>query len=73
MDAFINAASGMHNVVGELLREIFIGGPSITLSVTEEQIWKIMRVIFARRRGNFPQTNNSVLLEALHELLLVRL
>ncbi len=72
MDTFIKAASGeLGPYIGELLREIFAGGPSMTLSVKEDQIWRMMCLVFSKRK----QTNtltNSYLLEALNELLLVR-
>ena len=71
MDSFIKAASGeLGPYFGELLHEIFTGGPPITLSVKEDQIWKIMRLIFARGKKRNTITN-AALLSALNELLLV--
>ena len=34
--------------VGALLREIFSGGPTITLNIKEEQIVQMMQFVFAR-------------------------
>ena len=71
LDSFIRAIPGeLGPHFSELLREIFKGGPSITLSVKEDQLWKMVRLIFARGKEESSLTN-SALLEALHELLLV--
>jgi hypothetical protein len=34
--------------VGTLLREIFLGGPTITLKIKEEQIVEMMHFVFSR-------------------------
>lgn len=70
LSSFIKAASGdLGPQIGELLREIFAGGPSITLSMKEEDIWKIMRLIFGKKYNTL---TNASLLDALNELLLVK-
>ena len=71
LDAFIKAAAGeLCPYIGELLCEIFSGGPSITLSVKTDQIWKLMWLIFTRGKENFSHTNTA-LMDALIELLMV--
>ena len=57
--------------ISELLHEIFRGGPSITLSLKEEQIWKMICLIFAKGKEKCSDTN-AELLEAIHEFLIVR-
>ncbi len=72
LDVFIKAASGeLGFQIGELLREVFSGGPSISLSVKEDQICSILQTTFVNGRDNCT-SSNSVLLDALSELLLVR-
>ena len=71
MNIFIKAAAGeLGPYIGELLREIFNGGPSVTLSVKEEQIWRIICLIFAKPK-KMNSLTNAALLDALNELLLV--
>jgi hypothetical protein len=72
LDDFIKAASGELGVqIGELLREVFSGGPSISLSIKEDQIHKILQTVLANGKESYTSTN-SALLDALNELLLVR-
>ena len=56
--------------IGELLREIFRGGPSITLSLKEEHMWKMIRVMFIGGRDNVSMTT-AAFLDAFQEILLV--
>jgi hypothetical protein len=71
LDSLIKAAKGeLGPYIGELLREIFAGGPQITLSLKEDQIWKLMRLIFAKGK-EFNSFTNASLLSALIELLVV--
>ena len=41
--------------VGALLREIFSGGPIITLKIKEEQIVQMMHFVFARDGSSGPE------------------
>lgn len=69
LDAFIKATSGdLGQNISELLREIFRGGPSITLSLNEDQLWRMMLVMF-RREKEADSMNTAALLDALNELL----
>ena len=58
--------------IGELLREVFSGGPSISLSVKEDQMHRIMQTMFANGKEDYT-SKNSALVGALNELLLVRM
>lgn len=72
MDTFITGALGeLGPLLGLLFREIFRGGPIITLPVKEEHLWKMIRLIFAKEKTTSTVTN-SALLDAFHELLFVR-
>ena len=72
VDVFIKAASGeLGYHIGELLWVVFSGGPSISLSVKEDQLWKIIKLMFAKGK-EFHAQRNSVLLAALNELLMVK-
>ena len=74
LDAFITAAAGeLGPFIGQLLCEIFKGGPSIALSLKYDQIWEMMKLIFARREDESNSESACALLGALHELLLVSL
>lgn len=69
LDTFIKMASGelfLH--IGELLNEMFTA--SISFSVKEEQIQKILKIVFAKGEEKYP-LRNSVLMGAVQELLLV--
>ena len=71
MDVLIKAASGeLGFQIGKLLREVFSGGPSISLSVNEEHIWRIIQLIFGKGKETHTQ-RNAALLDALNELLIV--
>ena len=71
LDVFIKAVSGEIGFqVAELLQEVFSGGPSISLSVKEEQLWRIIKLMF-RKGKEFYAQRNAVLLRALNELLMV--
>lgn len=72
LDAFIKAVPGeLGPYIGELFCEIFKGGPSITLSLKEDQLWQMINLIFARGNESFTDTH-AVLLDAFHELLIVK-
>lgn len=71
LDAFIKAIPGkLGPSIGVLLCEIFSGGPSITLSVKEDQIWRMVCKLFAKGKEAHCQTN-SALMSALTELIQV--
>ena len=71
VDVLIKAASGELGVlIGELLKEVFSGGPSISLTVKEEQMWRIIKQLFSKGKEAYP-LKNSTLLAALNELLMV--
>ncbi len=71
LDDFIKAASGeLGFQIGELLQEVFSGGPSISLSVKEDQIWRIIRLMFGKGKEIYTERNSALLL-ALNELLMV--
>ena len=71
LDVFIKAASGeLGFQIAKLLREVFSGGPSISLSVKEEQIRRMIRLIFGMRKEIYIQ-RNAALLDALNELMMV--
>ena len=72
LDVFIKAASGeLGFQIGELLQEVFSGGPSVSLSVNEDQIWRIIQLMFSRGKEIYVD-RNAALLEALNEILLVQ-
>ena len=67
----IKAASGeLGPYIATLLRELFQGGPYIALSLTEDQLWRMMQVMFARGRETSCVTT-AALLDGFHELLMV--
>ena len=72
LDDFIKAASGeLGFEIGKLLCVVFSGGPSISLSLKEEQIFKILHTVFVKE--NEDRTDiNAALLDAISELMLVR-
>ena len=71
LDSFIKASSGeLAPYIGELLCEVFRGGPSITLLVKDEQIWQIVRKIFAKDVEAKPKKMASFL-DALIEFAMV--
>ena len=72
MEQFLNVSSCSHlgPHIGALLREIFRGEPSISLSVSEDQIMKIMQAICSKKKEMSTQTN-AALVDALQELLMV--
>ena len=45
---FLKASRHIGSPVGTLLREIFSGGPTITVKVKEEQVIQMMHFVFAR-------------------------
>lgn len=72
MDAFIKAASGPLDFhISELLHEVFRGGPSVTLSLDEDQLWRMIHVIFAKGKETTSMAT-AALLDAFQELLQVR-
>ena len=56
--------------IGVLLREMFSGGPSISLTVKEDQIWRLITQLFSKTKEICP-LKNSALMDALNELLIV--
>ena len=48
---FLKASRHIGSPVGILLREIFSGGPTITVKVKEEQIIQMMHFVFARDKS----------------------
>ena len=56
--------------IGELLQEIFCGGPSISLTLKDDQIWRIFRLLFSKGKEYYAE-RNAALLGALNELLMV--
>ena len=62
------SCSDIGHYIGILLREMYSGGPSITLAVEEEKISRMMNLIFLKGRET---SNSSALTDALLELLLV--
>ena len=73
MDIFLNVIMKTNELglyIGGLLQKIFSGGPSIALSVSEDQIGKIMMIIFGRGNENSSRIN-AALMESLEELLMV--
>lgn len=72
MDAFLQAASGeLGSYISELLHEIFKGGPSITLSLKDEQLWKMLRLMFIRGKETSSMTIVT-LMDTFQDILLVR-
>ena len=70
VNQFLNKASGeLSQYIGELLCEVFSGSPSITsLNVKEEEIFRMMQLIFVKRERSVVSPS---MLDALQELLLV--
>ena len=56
--------------VGALLREIFSGGPTITLKIKEEQIVQMMQFVFSQDESSGSGGKLSMIL-ALQELIKV--
>ena len=71
LHVFLKASnSELGPYIGDLLREVFSGGPSITLAVKEEHIYSIMNLVFLNRGEKCTSVNMSII-NALFELLLV--
>ena len=51
MNLFLKAAVYVGSPVGVLLREIFSGGPTISLKIKEEQIIHMMHLVFAKEKS----------------------
>ena len=68
LDLFLNFLSGkLSSYAGELICEIFSGGPLITLKVKKEQVLRMMQLFFANGKEI-----SDCLVHPLQELLLVR-
>ncbi len=71
LHVFLKAStSELGPYIGDLLREVFSGGPLVTLAVKEEHIYSIMKIVFVNRGKTLSHTNVSII-NALLELLLV--
>ena len=57
---FLKASRYIGSPVGTLLREIFSGGPTITLKVKEEQIVQMMHFVFARDESRLDGTEEAI-------------
>ncbi len=51
MNLFLKAAVYVGLPVGILLKEIFSGGPAISLKIKEEQVIQLMHLVFAKETG----------------------
>ena len=74
---FLKASRYIGSPAGTLLREIFSGGPTITLKIKEEQIIQMMHFVFARDESRLDGSEDiggkmSMIL-ALQELVKVQL
>ena len=45
---FLKASGHIGSPVGTLLKEVFSGGPTISLKIKEEQVVQMMHLVFAR-------------------------
>ena len=72
MNLFLKAAIYVGPSVGVLLKEIFSGGPTISLKIKEEQVIQLMHLVFARETG-MGLEGKAALICALQELVKVYL
>ena len=73
LQVFLKAStSKLGPFIGDLLYEVFSGGPSVTLAVKEDHIYTIMNLVFVNRGEKCSKLNMSII-NALLELLLVSL
>ncbi len=69
LHVFIKGCSGhLGHYIGLLLREVLSGGPSVTLKVKEEDIFKMMCVLFTSEKET-ASTTKYTLFSALMEFL----
>lgn len=71
---FLNAAVYVGPSVGLLLRELFSGGPSISLKINEEHIQHMMNLVFMQGRSgtlSLGTEGRAAMMLALQELVKV--
>ena len=74
MNLFLKAAVYVGLPVGLLLREIFSGGPAISLKIKEEQIIHMMHLVFAKEKNETTRLGiegKAAMIAALQELVKV--